>query len=117
MSGESGVRPVDIEVQRDSGQLRIKWADGHESIYRLLDIRLACPCATCRTEREDQRGKPLRVISNLSSPENMSTVRDVSLAGRYALRITWNDGHNTGIYDFELLRALCPCANCRAEDR
>jgi len=33
----------------------------------------------------------------------------IDLIGRYAINIQWSDGHNTGIYTFELLRKLCPC--------
>lgn len=29
-----------------------------------------------------------------------------SLVGAYGLRITWSDGHGTGIYPFERLRIL-----------
>jgi DUF971 family protein len=32
--------------------------------------------------------------------------------GNYALGFTWSDGHSTGIYPFEYLRALCPCPEC-----
>jgi DUF971 family protein len=32
--------------------------------------------------------------------------------GRYALGITWSDGHATGIYSFDYLRELCPCGKC-----
>ena len=36
----------------------------------------------------------------------------VEPVGNYALNLTWQDGHNTGIYPFRQLRALCPCAEC-----
>lgn len=36
----------------------------------------------------------------------MATAENVELVGRYALRILWRDGHQTGIYDYELLRRL-----------
>ena len=39
---------------------------------------------------------------------------DAEMVGRYAIRILWSDGHNTGIYSYELLRSLCPCAECAA---
>jgi DUF971 family protein len=29
--------------------------------------------------------------------------------GNYALQLTWKDGHNYGIYTWELLRDMCPC--------
>jgi DUF971 family protein len=34
--------------------------------------------------------------------------------GRYALRFTWNDGHQHGIYSWQYLREICPCRECRA---
>jgi DUF971 family protein len=33
--------------------------------------------------------------------------------GAYGLRIDWSDGHDTGIYTFDRLRAACPCQTCR----
>ena len=35
----------------------------------------------------------------------------VSLVGRYALGVTWQDGHGS-IYPFAMLRAACPCGAC-----
>lgn len=35
----------------------------------------------------------------------------VSLVGRYALGVTWQDGHGS-IYPFTSLRAACPCGAC-----
>jgi DUF971 family protein len=37
----------------------------------------------------------------------------VSLVGGYAIRIDWSDGHNTGLYTYDHLLALCPCVRCR----
>ena len=37
--------------------------------------------------------------------------------GNYAVSFTWQDGHNTGIYSFRLLRQLCPCEACGGEKR
>ena len=36
----------------------------------------------------------------------------VELVGGYGVRVRWSDGHSTGIYTFELLRAICPCEQC-----
>jgi DUF971 family protein len=35
----------------------------------------------------------------------------VSLVGRYALGVTWQDGHGS-IYPFAVLRVACPCGAC-----
>jgi DUF971 family protein len=39
----------------------------------------------------------------------------VALVGTYGIRIRWSDGHGTGIYTFEILRALCGCPRCSAQ--
>lgn len=35
----------------------------------------------------------------------------LSLVGRYALGVTWQDGHGS-IYPFAVLRGACPCGAC-----
>jgi DUF971 family protein len=32
----------------------------------------------------------------------------ISAVGNYALNIEWSDGHRTGIYPWDMLRAICP---------
>lgn len=39
-------------------------------------------------------------------------MNSVEAVGSYAIRIYWNDGHNSGIYSFDHLRKICPCAEC-----
>ncbi|MDH3754290.1 MAG: DUF971 domain-containing protein [Acidimicrobiia bacterium] len=90
-----------ITVERDSG-ITVVFGDGVECGFDLEELRVNCPCATCRTERE--RGdlpwpKP-------TSPRPL-TVVDAQLVGAWGLGITWNDQHGTGIYPWESLRAWC----------
>jgi DUF971 family protein len=40
---------------------------------------------------------------------------DIRAVGNYAIEFRWQDGHSTGIYSYDYLRALCPCSACRAE--
>jgi DUF971 family protein len=44
---------------------------------------------------------------------NPDVPKDVHLVGRYALGVTWADGHGS-IYPFEHLRRGCPCGACAA---
>jgi len=97
--------PVSFDLDR-TRQLRIAWADGSESTIPLVRLRQACPCATCRAEREAVKSNPLRVVPRIESASAQIVVRDAELAGNYALRIRWADGHETGIYDFKLLRQI-----------
>ena len=102
------IRKADISDERQA--LEVRWGDGHESIYPLKYLRAECPCATCRTEREEARSNPLRVIAGRPS----AVVTNVEAVGRYGMRITWDDGHAAGIYTFEYLREICPCDACKA---
>jgi DUF971 family protein len=97
-------RPVDLHVDKQRG-LRIRWADGGESLLPLPFLRRRCPCATCRAEPASATGVRLPVFGGVGSPD-AARVADAELVGNYALKITWADGHSTGIYDFEYLRQL-----------
>jgi len=96
--------PVKIE-QPDEKQIEIEWNDGKKSIYPARDLRLACPCATCVDEVTGQR-----ILLKVNVP---ATIRPLSIqpVGRYALQIQWSDGHNTGLYGYEMLRQLVPVAS------
>ena len=102
-------QPVDIELKRTS-HLRIVWDDGVETTIDLRTLRQNCPCATCREQRRQQADSaqqgPLRVLPATARPEDQTRAVDAELAGHYALRIRWADGHDTGFYDFSLLRRL-----------
>ncbi len=51
-----------------------------------------------------------RVLPLLGQPDP-STPRDVHLVGRYAVGVTWSDGHGS-IFPFERLRRDCRCGAC-----
>lgn len=97
--------PVEFDVDR-SRQLRIVWSDGVEHVVLLPALRRACPCALCRQERDDREKQPLRVMTLPQKATDPVTVEHAELVGNYALRIRWRDGHDSGIYDFDLLRRI-----------
>lgn len=95
---EERFEPVDVEVRRDEG-LTIKYADGHVATFDLLSLRLACPCATCRSLRDsDQPSWP-----RPGSPTPLR-IDDAEYHGAWGLSIKWNDGHSTGIFPWVSLR-------------
>lgn len=99
-------QPIEIELDR-GGELRITWADGTRSRCALAALRRACPCAACRAQREAVRGPGvLPVVPPAAEERGMALADTAELVGHYGLRITWNDGHSAGIYDYELLRSL-----------
>jgi len=109
---EASQRPVSFELDRSRG-LTVRWADGHASEYSLVELRRACPCATCREARDTRDRNPLRVIHPPADVKDQVSVESAELVGHYAIRLRWKDGHDTGIYDYAALRAMCGCAACR----
>lgn len=109
--------PDHIAISKSKG-VKIDWKDGHCSEYSCAYLRDECPCATCTGAHGTEPQK-----SNYAQPQNnpfqmykpavrMSSVEQV---GNYAIRIVWNDGHNTGIYSYEHFRRICPCDACKMD--
>jgi ATP-binding protein involved in chromosome partitioning len=93
--------PVAI-TQKGPRALAITWADGHESVFDVRALRLACGCARCVDEwTGEERLDPASV------PEDVRPVR-IEGVGRYAIQVEWSDGHASGIYPFRRLRELDP---------
>jgi DUF971 family protein len=106
--------PVALSKEGDD-RLVVQWNDGHRSVYTWKHLRDHCPCAGCR-EEQLRPPEPLHILTEkeLNAPK---VLRPVELApvGRYAYKIVWNDGHDTGLYTLENLRALCQCPECSAK--
>ena len=103
------------EIKRVEGKgLKIVWNDGAEHHLSSTALRKNCPCAGCREARGEgeshekpltgKKKSALRIIEN--SMEQEIDLKRIWGIGQYALGIEWGDGHDTGIYTFELLREL-----------
>ncbi|HPM22910.1 MAG TPA: DUF971 domain-containing protein [Phycisphaerae bacterium] len=102
---DPALRPTDIAIAR-GGSLRICWSDGRLSDIPLPVLRKACPCAQCRESQGAKAGSGLPVIPAPAAQAAMTAVAGAELVGYYAVRMRWQDGHDVGIYDYELLRRL-----------
>lgn len=89
-------------MDRATQVLTIDWDDGATTTMDGRALRWACPCAECRGEL----GEPGKLDKADALPPDEERVRDVWLVGQYALGISFESGHATGIYTFELLRRL-----------
>ena len=97
----SGSRTTAIGFhQRDPRTLSVLWEDSHRDDFDVRDLRLACHCALCI---EEMSGRPLLDPASVRPDVAPRTITSV---GNYAITINWSDGHSTGIYSFEYLRAL-----------
>ena len=94
------VVPADIRAQSSDGLLHIAWSNGVTNQYPYRLLRGECQCAACVDEITGRRVLDLEAI-----PPDIH-VEKMELRGNYAVRITWSDGHDTGLYTWEFLREL-----------
>ena len=103
------IAPTSIR-QASATDLAIGWSDGHSSVYPVRFLRLNCKCALCV---EEMSGRPMLDPASVPPDVHPTVINPV---GRYAIHITWSDGHTTGIYTYEHLRQICPCPACAKGD-
>lgn len=97
------MKPIQIKIFEKSALL-IKWEDNSETKIGLKYLRDECPCANCKGETillKTYRPSKLTVFNS-----EMYKIKNIQKVGGYAIQISWNDGHNTGIYSWEYLMKL-----------
>ncbi len=87
-------------LRRDPRTLSILWEDAHRDDFDVRDLRLACHCALCVEEMSGRKLLDPKTIRSDVSPRQIVSI------GNYAIQFDWSDGHNSGIYSFNDLRAL-----------
>jgi DUF971 family protein len=92
--------PLSIKARQQEGVLELQWPDGVRRLpYRFLRGR--CPCASCVSETTGIRVVDVEDVPHEIAPTNLQ------YTGNYAIKITWNDGHDTGLFTWENLELLC----------
>ncbi len=83
--------------------IALRWADGVEHYIPMEKLRAWSPSAENTGER-DLLGNQIGGTDQKEFPGVV--VRSWRVVGGYALQFDFSDGHNTGIYSWEYLRAL-----------
>ena len=110
MDPHQPIRPVNLDLKKDRG-LTVSWADGRQSFYSIAYLRRMSPSADARELREQMARNPLTVLpSSAASAGGPLTATGAELVGRYAVRISFSDGHDTGLYSWDYLREIDPDA-------
>ena len=84
--------------------LAIKWNDETDTLLPYEKLRTLCPCAYCSGETDvfgNVYKGPAQVLNEISYE-----ITGLQPVGYYALRPFWKDGHNTGIFSYDLLFSL-----------
>ncbi|MEH6493480.1 DUF971 domain-containing protein [Halopseudomonas sp.] len=88
--------PTTIKLQKSSRSLRLGYADGREFVLPAEYLRVLSPSAEVRGH-----GKPV-----LQTGKQHVALSAVETAGRYALKLTFDDGHDSGLYTWDYLYQL-----------
>lgn len=97
-------KPTAIDVSNTEQILKITWADSHVSEFPLFGLRKNCPCVACRGGH-DQMGRFEPELFRVE-PTRIYKIDNVETVGNHALKIKWDDGHDSGMYRWELLREM-----------
>lgn len=104
MSNEPVPYPVKLELTPDD-HLLIEWSDAEQSRITFQRLRQNCPCAHCRVAaRNPPKAELLPVI--IAEEAQPLSIEGMKPLGNYAYVIHFSDGHDSGIYEFSLLRSL-----------
>jgi DUF971 family protein len=115
-ASSSRKKPTGITLNKRTHELVIDWGNNHISNYPLNALREACPCVVCRGGHEKMGVQHDPDFISLMPAKSYEVV-DLQIVGNYALQISWNDGHNTGIYTWSYLSRICPCPACEESRR
>ncbi len=95
-SGQNpGTAPAEIRLNKQADRLALVWPDGRRQEISAELLRVESPSAEVQGHGADQKTTPL----------GKQAVRIVAIepVGQYAVRISFDDGHDTGIYSWVLL--------------
>ena len=90
--------PIDIKLHQKSKRLELSFADSRIYSFSYEFLRVHSPSAEVRGHSPSQAVLQLDKVS--------VGVKEVELVGAYALKITFDDGHNTGLYTWDYFREL-----------
>ncbi len=100
MSGlnPSSPRPIDIRLHQNSKLLEIKFDNDMECMLSCEFLRVYSPSAEVRGHGAGQE-----VLQVGKEEVNIAGIEPV---GNYAVKLTFTDGHNTGLYSWDYLYDL-----------
>ena len=91
------MNPIAVTYHRDSRTLELDYGGETATLSAEL-LRVFSPSAEVRGHSEDERV--------LQTGKRHVGIEQLEAVGNYAIRIVFDDGHDTGIYSWEFLREL-----------
>ncbi len=90
--------PTEIKLRNKSRILEVAWADGARFELPFEYLRVYSPSAEVRGHGPGQE--------RLQTGKEAVMITAIEPVGHYAVRLVFDDGHNTGLYQWDYLREL-----------
>jgi DUF971 family protein len=90
--------PTEIRLHKQSRYMEISFADGARFCLPCEYLRVFSPSAEVRGHSPDE--------AKLQVGKEGVSIRDLQQVGNYAVKIFFDDGHNSGLYDWRYLYKL-----------
>lgn len=91
-------QPTEVVLHQKSNSLEIAWDDGKRFTLPAEYLRVFSPSAEVRGHGPGQEV--------LQTGKRHVALMDVEAAGSYALKLVFSDGHDSGLYDWDMLYKL-----------
>ncbi len=88
----------EIRLSSDKKQLSLKFADGRHLTLDAEFLRVESPSAEVRGHHPSER----KTVGN----KRNVTIKAIEPVGHYAIRLVFDDGHDTGLYTWSFLISL-----------
>ena len=89
--------PINIILSKSKKNITLEYTES-KSLLDAEFLRVNSPSAEVRGHSSDQK-------KTVSNKKNVS-ISSIELIGNYAIRISFNDGHDTGIFTWQYLDEL-----------
>ena len=91
--------PTDIKYHKRSRELEVRFADGMNARLSAELLRVYSPSAEVKGHAGGE--------GILVTDKETVGIKSIEPVGLYAVRIVFDDGHNTGLYTWALFYELC----------
>ena len=88
------------KIECDNQHVTLTWGDDSQIKVNNRDLRLSCRCALCVNELTGKK------ILNEKNIRPDIAPKEIIPLGNYAIGITWNDGHSSGIYPYKNIKEI-----------
>lgn len=96
---EFQIPPTELKYHRRSRELEVTFPDGMTARLTAEYLRVHSPSAEVKGHAAGE--------GILVTGKETVGIREIEPIGRYAVRLVFDDGHNTGLYTWAILYELC----------